>query len=118
MGTDYSFTDFALDGLRVRCLPGGRADATVEVANTGSRAGTAVVQLYLGFPMAAGEPPNQLKGFRRVPLQAGERRRVRLPIDAASFAIWDTDTAHWRVQPGTYAVRLDSRPATCRWRQR
>ena len=56
--------------------------------------------------MAAREPPNQLKGFRRVPLQAGERRRVRLPIDAASFAIWDTDTAEWRVQPGTYAVRL------------
>ncbi len=105
-GHGLSFTEFALDGLRVRCLPGGRADATVEIANTGSRPGTAVVQLYLGFPMAAGEPPNQLKGFRRVPLQVGERRRVRLPIDAASFAIWDTDTAGWRVQPGTYAVRL------------
>jgi len=105
-GYGLSFTQFALDGLRVRCLPGGRADATVEVANTGRRAGTAVVQLYLGFPMAAGEPPNQLKGFARVPLRAGERRRVRLPIAAASFAIWDADAAGWRVQPGTYTVRL------------
>jgi beta-glucosidase len=65
-----------------------------------------IPELYLEFPAAAGEPPNQLKGFARRSLQAGERRRVRIPVDAQSFAIWSTADAAWRVLPGSYALRV------------
>ena len=42
------------------------------VQNTGAVAGDEVAQLYLGFPETAGEPPIQLKGFKKVSLQVGE----------------------------------------------
>jgi len=105
-GYGLSYTSFMLDDLRVRCRRGGRAEAIARVTNTGTRSGTAILQLYLGFPPPTGEPPNQLKGFTRVPLRAGQRRRGRLPVDAQSFAIWSTADAAWRVQPGEYALRV------------
>ena len=56
-------------------MPSGHYTATVPVTNTGSRAGAEVVQLYVGQPASAGEPPKQLKGFRKVTLAPGSPGR-------------------------------------------
>jgi beta-glucosidase len=48
--------------------------------NSGKVAGAEVVQLYLGFPASAGEPPRQLKGFEKVVLAAGATQKVTIPL--------------------------------------
>ena len=48
---------------------------SVDVANTGSRAGAEVPQLYVGMPASTGEPPKQLKGYEKVSLERRARAR-------------------------------------------
>src|SRR5262249_46674735 len=81
---------------------------TVRVKNTGKRDGSAVVQLYVGFPAAADEPPNQLKNFAKVFVKAGHSKYVRLTLDRSSFASWGEDAPGWRVQRGTDRLRVGS----------
>ena len=45
--------------------------------------------MYLGFPEDAGEPPKQLKGFKKVMLAPGASATVDFPLDERSTAIWD-----------------------------
>ncbi|HEX2084140.1 MAG TPA: fibronectin type III-like domain-contianing protein [Solirubrobacteraceae bacterium] len=102
-GLTYSTFDFR----DLRVAPGGDAVVTVEVRNTGRRRATAVPQLYVGMPEpreGVVQPPWQLKGFERVTLDPGERRRVRFLLDERAFAYWDTPANGWRVARGCYRV--------------
>ncbi|MGZ4178946.1 MAG: beta-glucosidase [Solirubrobacteraceae bacterium] len=105
-GFGLSYTSFDLRNLSVSAAPGGQTGANVsfDVVNTGARAGAEVPQLYVDDPPAAGEPPRQLKGFTKVPLNPGESRRVTLSLDSRSFAHWDTASGTWQVTPGCYGV--------------
>jgi beta-glucosidase len=86
--------------------------ASVEfyLANTGSRAGAEVAQLYVGLPSLPNvpQPPRQLKGFRRVELDAGETANVILTLDARALSYWDVTSHGWKVAPGTYTVWVGS----------
>ncbi|HEV2813968.1 MAG TPA: glycoside hydrolase family 3 C-terminal domain-containing protein [Solirubrobacteraceae bacterium] len=102
-GLTYSTFDFR--DLRVE--PGADATVSVEGANTGARRATAVPQLSVGMPAPREDvvqPPWQLKGFERVTLDPGERRRVRLTLDERAFSYWDTAANGWRVARGCYRV--------------
>lgn len=83
----------------------------VTVTNTGVRAGAEVVQVYVAYPPALGEPPKQLRAFARVELSSGESRRVRLPLGERAFALWNTDAHEWAVQPGAYGILVGSSSA-------
>jgi beta-xylosidase len=66
----------------------GEAKASITVTNTGDRAGTELVQLYLSDPVASVVRPEQrLVGYARVPLEPGASARVAftVPADVASF---------------------------------
>jgi beta-glucosidase len=58
--------------------------AEATVANTGSRAGDEVVELYLTFPDVAGAPIRALRGFKRVHLEAGASEKVEFELSAAT----------------------------------
>ena len=103
-GAGMSYTTFTLKGTGVKALPGGGANVGVQVKNTGSRAGSEVVEVYLGFPKSAGEPPRQLKGFQKVELKPGEEKTVQIALDPADFKYWDDTTHAWTVAPGAYQV--------------
>ncbi len=106
-GHGLSYTSFVLRGLRVEPAAGGGPAATVgaTVTNTGSRAGVAVPQLYVGHPSAGvPQPPRQLKGFRKLALGPGESTRVRFRLDRRAFAHWDVAADDWAVAPGCYGV--------------
>jgi len=103
-GYGLSYTSFVVDRPRV-VRRRGHYRVSARVKNTGDRAGTAVVQLYVGFPDATGEPPNQLKGFAKVALKPGKRKRVTMILDASSFSIWSTAEKRWTVVPGKYELR-------------
>jgi beta-glucosidase len=109
-GYGLSYTNFTMKGVGAKAEAGG-ATVDVMVKNTGTRAGSEVVQVYLGFPKAAGEPPRQLKGMEKVLLKPGEEKRVQVKLDAAAFQYWDENTKKWTTAPGNYQVMVgrDSR---------
>jgi beta-glucosidase len=90
-----------------RGADGGRhVEGSVE--NVGPRAGADVVELYLKFPPAAGEPPWQLKEFKRIELAGGERRAVGFDIDRRALSVWDEGRQAWKVMPGRYWIGIGS----------
>jgi beta-glucosidase len=105
-GYGLSYTSFAYSNLTVSPVPrGGYVDVSVDVTNTGQRSGADVAQVYVTFPAAAGEPPQQLKGFQRVTVAAGQRQRVNLRLDARAFSTWNSAKGEWTVADGTFTVR-------------
>ncbi len=83
------------------CARGGAVDVSVDLTNTGRRRGDEVVQLYVRYPASKVErPAKQLRGFRRVSLEPGETRTVRLPLAAADLAYWDSGRHAFVVEPG------------------
>lgn len=108
-GSGLSYTTFAIRHLEVtprEIPPSGTVHASVDITNTGHRAGADVVQLYVGAPAAAGEPPKQLKGFRKVALEPGQTRRVGFDMPARAFARWNADTHAWQVADGDYRIMV------------
>jgi beta-glucosidase len=73
------------------------------VTNTGGRAGSEVVQLYVA-PRAPRlpRPPKELKAFAKAALAPGETRRLALELEANAFAAWDPAAGGWVVDPGDY----------------
>jgi hypothetical protein len=98
-GFGLSYTTFSLSNL---VISGRSISATVQ--NTGKVGGYEVVQLYLGFPPAAGEPPIQLKGFKKVYLAPGNSDRVTFSLSDKALSIWDVVSHSWKIQSGTFTV--------------
>src|ERR1035441_8118067 len=83
-GYGLSYTSFKYGNLEIHPAGGtGAYDVSFDVSNTGSRAGADVAQVYVSedHPSVA-RPPQELKGFARVALNPGERRRVTVPLEA------------------------------------
>lgn len=107
-GFGLSYTTFRLSHLVIAPATvdkkAGPLRGTVEVKNTGDRAGAEVVQAYVSQPSANGEPPRQLCAFARVFLKPGETRQVRLTISPRSLLFYDASTHRWTLAAGTYRV--------------
>ena len=103
-GFGLSYTSFALSDLEVERARQGAYRATVRLNNTGHDAGAEVVQAYVQFPAVAGEPPRQLKAYRRVLLKPGTNRNVRLELPRSSFEYYDARLNKWTTAPGRYRV--------------
>ena len=95
----------------------GIAEISCTVGNTGTRAGTEVVQLYLSDPVASVvRPVSWLAGFIRVPLEAGERRRVTFRVHADRTA-FSGRSGERIVEPGEIGIGVggaSDRPAAAR----
>jgi beta-glucosidase len=101
-GYGLSYTTFAYSGLTTsapRLGPEGEVTVSVNVKNTGTRAGDEVVQLYVRHEGSKVERPRkELRGFERVALQAGETKTVRMKLKAASLAYWDEKAGRFIVE--------------------
>lgn len=105
-GHGLSYARFAIEAATVRALPRGCAEVHARVRNTAARAGTEVVQVYVGFPGNAGEPPRQLKGMAKVALGVGESREITIPLNARAFQVWDPVADRWVVPIGGFTVAV------------
>jgi beta-glucosidase len=107
-GFGLSYTAFRYSDLQIEQK--GREQVTVKarVTNSGKREGAEVVQLYLGSPAAAEEPPKQLKGFEKVLLKPGESKIVTMQLDKEALAAWDPEIHGWKVYSGAYSVMVGS----------
>lgn len=92
--TEFSYSQFHTVGNRVSCV----------VENTGAFAGSEVVQLYVEpLNSAVHRPVRELKGFQKIRLLPGEKRKITFLLNDRSFAVWDRG---WKVPGGIYRLCL------------
>jgi beta-glucosidase len=102
-GFGLSYTTWSVGPARAAATvePGGEVAVTVEVTNTGDRAGTTVVQLYVGDPDASvRRAPRELRTFAKVHLEPGGSTTVPLRLGMRDLAFWDPVTGAWVAEPG------------------
>ena len=114
-GHGLSYTTFSYSRLRLAprdVAPGGTVTVSVEVTNTGARAGTEVVQCYAG-PVAPRRPRphGALAGFTRLSLAPGETRTAEIQVPGSALAYWDVAAHRMTVDPGDYLVKVGSSSA-------
>lgn len=119
-GHGLSYTTFAYRDLTLSqpsMGPGGKITLSFRLANTGKRAGTEVVQLYLRDPLASiVRPVKELKGFQLLRLQPGEERQVSFTIDREILSFFDRKLA-WTAEPGKFELMVGSASSDIRLRR-
>ena len=78
-----------------------------EISNTGARDGDEVVQLYLTPPAFEGAPRHALRGFQRITLKAGQRRRVSFTLSPRDLSFVTADGER-QLMPGQYRIDVGS----------
>ena len=105
-GHGLSYTQFAISNLRADKTSmdaNGNITFTVTVKNTGKRAGSETVQLYVHDAKASVDRPyKELKGFQKVSLQPGESKDVSITIDKSALSFYDEATSAWKAEPGQF----------------
>lgn len=107
-GYGLSYTQFSYDGLEV-AAQGELFLVSVTVRNTGSRAGWATPQLYLGLPAPAEtvpQPPRALKGFSKIWLERGASARTVFKLSPRAFSYWDVEGSAWKIADGCYNIEV------------
>jgi beta-glucosidase len=111
-GYGLSYTTFRYSNLRTssaRMAKDGTMTVSVDVANTGSRTGDEVVQLYVKHLRSrVARPREELKGFRRVALEPGATKTVEIPLKASDLAYWDERLSGFKVEAEPVEVMIGS----------
>lgn len=81
-------------------------NVTFTVQNTGAVAGTEIPQIYLHFPVNAGEPPSVLRGFTDIELQPGKGLTVTICLSRYDLSYWDVVHQAWLRAMGTYSLSV------------
>ena len=93
--TTFAYSDMAADEQGV----------SLTVTNTGSVAGTEIVQLYVAKKSSElFRPAKELKGFARVTLAPGEKQRITIMLDDKAFRFWNVKANRWEVEGGEYEL--------------
>jgi len=106
-GFGMSYTSFAYtlaNTLQPEYKPTDIIKATVSVENTGKMEGDEVVQAYITYPNIDRMPIKELKAFKRVTVNKGEKQSVDLSIPVTELQKWDLATHKWKIYPGTYKI--------------
>jgi len=85
-------------------------NVSVDVTNSGTRAGDEVVQLYVAYPQSTTlpRPRQQLRGFKRVTLMPGQKQTVTFTLPGSALTYWDTTAKAFAVQQGTVQLQVGS----------
>jgi beta-glucosidase len=103
--TTFKFSHLKTDAAQV--AKDGTVTVSVDVTNTGSRAGDEVVELYAKFPNSKVERPReQLAGFRRVNVGPNETKTVEIAVPALRLEYWDVKTQAFRLEPGSISLMV------------
>ena len=93
--TTFAYSDMAADEQGV----------SLTVTNTGSVAGTEIVQLYVAKKNSElFRPAKELKGFARVTLAPGEKQRITITLDDKAFRFWNVKANRWEIEGGEYEL--------------
>ena len=99
-GYGMSYTTFAYSDMVVD-----EQGVSLTVTNTGSVAGTEIVQLYIAKKNSElFRPAKELKGFARVTLAPGEKQRITVMLDDKAFRFWNVKANRWEIEGGEYEL--------------
>ena len=103
--TTFAYSDMAADEQGV----------SLTVTNTGSVAGTEIVQLYTAKKNSElFRPAKELKGFARVTLAPGEKQRITIMLDDKAFRFWNVKANRWEIEGGEYELLVGASVADIR----
>lgn len=109
-GYGLSYTTFRYSNMHLSAPSmgaNGSVTASVDVTNTGSRAGRDVVQLYVHQEKSRVQQPlKKLIGFQNVWLNPGQTVRVQFPVKASDLAFWDVTYSRWTVESSPFDVMV------------
>ena len=105
--TSFSYGQPKLGSTSIKS--GDTVTVTLDITNTGKRAGAEVVQLYVHQDKCSvPRPPKELKAFKKVFLNPGEKQTVTLNLDKRSFAYFSESQNDWVVEPGQFELQVGS----------
>ena len=117
-GFGLSYTTFEYSNLRTSAdsvNAAGEVVVSVDVKNTGTRAGDEVVQMYVKRVNSAVERPiKELRGFERVTLRPNETWTIRLPLKGTDLTYWDAGKHAFVVEPGAVGIMVGASSADAR----
>jgi beta-glucosidase len=104
--TAFEYTDLKLN--RIELAGKNRLwDFTVNVRNTGNRAGAEVVEVYVHDGHSKMDRPiHELKAFNRVELKPGEMKTVQFSLQDSAFSYWSPEKKDWMMDPGTFEIQV------------
>jgi beta-glucosidase len=108
-GFGLSYTTFQYSNLKL--IPGDGTNEAVtaqfEIQNTGKVAGAEVAQLYVHEKNPAlPRPEKELKAFKKILLQPGEKQTVSIPLARSTFAYYDPAQKGWVAQPDSFEIQI------------
>ena len=111
--TEFEYSDIACDKTAMK------DDETLivsfKVKNVGSAAGAQIAQIYVADSQSTVfRPEKELKGFEKVFLNPGEEKEISVTLDKRAFAFYDTDSADWRVESGSFEIAVGASSADIR----
>jgi beta-glucosidase len=120
-GYGLSYTTFKLGKLqadKTSMTADEKITFTIDITNTGNRAGAETLQLYISDKQCSVERPlKELKAFQKVMLQPGETRTVSLTIDKQSLSFYNEALSEWTAEPGAFEALVGTAsnqlPARC-----
>ncbi len=119
-GHGLSYTTFAYGRASVDSKeigPDGSLTVTVPVTNTGFRAGSEIVQLYISdLKCSLPRPVKELKGFDKIFLAPGETRTVSFTLDRSALSFFDPVLHEWVAEPGDFEVLIGASSSDIRSR--
>ncbi|MCJ7776846.1 MAG: glycoside hydrolase family 3 C-terminal domain-containing protein, partial [Sedimentisphaerales bacterium] len=111
-GYGLSYTTFAYSNLSIdtnSLAANGTFNVSLKVENTGQKAGSEVVQLYVAdIASSVPRPPKELKAFKKIYLQPGEHKQVFFTLDKSALSYYDVANSQWYAEPGMFEVQVGS----------
>ncbi len=107
-GHGLSYTDFGYGeakAAKTSMKENGTLSVSVDVTNTGDVAGKEVIQLYIGDNEASvARPVKELKGFRKIALEPGQKQTVTFEITPEMLKFFDADKHEWVLEKGKFTA--------------
>lgn len=109
-GHGLSYTTFGYGKLSAdasKIGPNGALTLSVDVTNTGSRAGAETVQLYISDTKASVKrPAKELKNFAKIYLEPGQTKTVTFTVRPSDLAFFDAGAHAWKAEPGEFRAHV------------
>ncbi|MBN1783246.1 glycoside hydrolase family 3 C-terminal domain-containing protein [bacterium] len=111
-GFGLSYTSFGYAGIytdRTDYTKEDSVSVSVRIKNTGDRAGSEIVQVYVADEACSlPRPVKELKAFEKVRLGPDEEKTVRFTLGREAFSFYDPECHDWRIEPGTFDILIGS----------
>lgn len=113
-GYGLSYTTFEYSNIKLNksnATAGDLIEVSFDLKNTGERAGEEVAQLYLSTGQIVPDlqmPEKQLRGFRKVLLNPGESKTIKITLTPEDLYVFNVETKSYMVPEGEFSVQIGS----------